>query len=107
MSSFKGVLAKAIADAEKVKAAVAKAASEVDAELPKLEADAPEVEAVANAILPGASQYVALGVSVLESLAGILDAGDAAAEANLVNAGLDTSLISEVKAQLANIKKLV
>lgn len=105
--SFKGVIAKAVADAEKVKAAIAKAASDVDAELPKLEADAPEVEAVADAVLPGTSTYLKLGVSLLESLADILDAGNAAAEANLVNAGLDTSLISEVKAQIANIKKLV
>lgn len=105
--SFKGVIAKAIADAEKVKAAVAKAAADVDAELPKLEADAPEVEAIANAVLPGSSTYINLGVSLLESLAEILDAGNAAAEQNLVNAGLDTSLISAVKAQIANIKKLV
>lgn len=105
--SFKGVIAKIVADAEKVKSAVAKAASEVDAELPKLEADAPEVEAVANAILPGASTYMNLGISVLESLADILDSGNAAAEANLVNAGLDTALIAEIKTQIANLKKLV
>jgi hypothetical protein len=105
--SFKGVIAKIVADAEKVKAAVAKAASEVDAELPKIEADAPEVEALANAIVPGASTYLTLGISTLESLADILDSGNAAAEANLVNAGLDTALIAEIKTQIANIKKLV
>ena len=106
-SSFKGVIAKAIADAEKVKSAVAKAASDVDAELPKLEADAPEVEAVADALLPGTSTYINLGVEVLESLADILNKGDAAAEQNLKNAGLDEALIAAVKAQIANIEKLV
>ncbi len=105
--SFKGVIAKAVADAEKVKAAIAKAASDVDAELPKLEADAPEVEAVADALVPGASTYIGIGVSLLESVADILDKGDAAAEQNLLNAGLDQALIADVKAQIANIKKLV
>jgi hypothetical protein len=106
-TTFKGVIAKAIAEAEKVKAAVAKAASDVDAELPKLEADAPEVEAVADALLPGTSTYINLGVEVLESLADILNKGDAAAEQNLKNAGLDEALIAAVKAQIANIEKLV
>lgn len=105
--SFKGVIAKAVADAEKVKAAIVKAASDIDAELPKIAADAPEVEAVANALVPGASAYIALGLNALEELAGVLDKADAAAEANLLNAGLDTDLIAAIKAQLANIKKLV
>src|ERR1700728_4420359 len=105
--SFKGVIAKAVAAAKKVKADVAKAASDVDGALVKIEEDAPEVEAVADAVVPGASTYVTLGISVLESLADVLNSGNAAAEANLVNAGLNTSLIAEVKAQIANIEKLV
>lgn len=105
--SFKGLIAKAVAAAEKVKADVVKAASDVDGIAIKLEADAPEIEAVADATVPGASVYVNLGVSLLESVADVLNSGSAAAEANLKNAGLDESLIAEVKAQLANIKKLV
>jgi hypothetical protein len=65
------------------------------------------VEAVANAVIPGASTYINIGVSLLESVADILDKGDAAAEQNLLNAGLDQTLIADVKAQIANIKKLV
>jgi hypothetical protein len=105
--SFKGVIAKVVAAAAKVKAAVAEAASDVDGALVKINEDAPEVEAVANAVLPGASSYVTLGISVLESLCDILDSGNAAAEKNLTDAGLDESLIAQVKAQIANIKKLV
>jgi len=105
--SFKGVIAKAVAAAQKIKADVAKAASDVDGALVKITEDAPEVEAIADAVIPGASTYINLGIGVLESLADILNSGNAAAEANLVNAGLDTSLIAEVKAQIANIKKLV
>jgi hypothetical protein len=104
--SFKGVFTKAVADLEKVKSVIAKAAAEVDAELPKIEADAPEVEAVANAIVPGAAAYVSLGLTGLESIADILDKGNAAAEQNLLNAGLDASFIADVKAQIANLKKL-
>jgi hypothetical protein len=104
--SFKGVLVKAEAIFSKVKADVAKAASEVDGVTAKLEADAPEIEAVANAVVPGASGFITLGLSVLEGLADVLDSGNAAAEANLTNAGLDTALIAAVKAQLANIKAL-
>lgn len=105
--SFKGVVAKAVAEAEKLKADIAKAAADVDVAVAKVAADAPEVAAVADAVIPGASTYVDIGVSLLESVADILDKGDAAAEQNLLNAGLDQSLIADVKAQIANIKKLV
>lgn len=105
--SFKGVIAKAVAEAEKLKADIAKAAAAVDVAVEKVAADAPEVEAVANAVIPGASTYIGIGVSLLESVADILDKGDAAAEQNLLNAGLDQTLIADVKAQIANIKKLV
>ena len=105
-NKFQGAIAKAVAASEKVKAEVVKAASEVDGVLVKVEADAPEIEAVANAFVPGASSFVTLGISVLEGLASVLDSGSAAAEQNLLNAGLDSSLVAAVKAQLANIKKL-
>lgn len=105
--SFKGVLVKAIAVAEKIKLDVAKAASEVDGAAVKLQADAPELEAIANAVEPGAGNFVNIGLSLVESVADILDSGNAAAEQNLKDAGLDEALIAAVKAQLANIKKLV
>jgi hypothetical protein len=106
-TSFSGVLAKVVAVADKVKAAVVKAASEVDGAVNKLETDAPQIEAVADAVVPGASTYVNLGLSLLEGVASTLDAGGAAAEQNLKNAGLDESLIAAVKAEIANIKKLL
>jgi hypothetical protein len=106
-SKFKGVLAKALADADKVKRAIAVAAADVDGAVIKLEKDAPVIEAVAEEVIPGAGAFVPLGLSLLEAVAEILNAGDAAAEANLKNAGLDEALITAVKAQLANIAKLV
>jgi hypothetical protein len=105
--SFKGVLVKAEAIAEKVKADVAKAANAVDGVTAKLETDAPEIEAVANALMPGSSNFIALGLSALEALADVLNSGNAAAEQNLKDAGLDEALIAAVKAQIANIAKLV
>lgn len=105
--SFKGVIAKAVTAAEKVKADVIKAASDVDGVAVKLTADAPEIEAVADAAVPGASGYITLGISLLEGIADVFDSGSAAAQQNLLNSGLDTSLIAQVKAEIVNIKKLV
>ncbi|HZW92625.1 MAG TPA: hypothetical protein VFF64_06600 [Candidatus Eremiobacteraceae bacterium] len=105
--SFKGLITKAVADEQKIKADIAKAASAVDGVVVKLEADAPEIEAVANVALPGVGNFVPLGLTLLEGVADILDKGDAVAEKNLTDAGLDSSLLASVKAELANIKKLV
>ena len=105
--SFKTVIAKAVADAEKVKADLAKVANSVEGAAVKLENDAPEIQAVAEAIFPGIAQFVPLGVSCLEGLADVLNSGSAAAQQNLANSGLDIALINAVKAQIANIKKLV
>jgi hypothetical protein len=105
-SKFKGVLTKAEAIAEEVKADVAKAASDVDGAVQKVAADAPEIEALADVVVPGASKFVPLGLTVLEDFAGVLDAGDTAAEQNLLNAGFDSAVIAQVKAAIADIKKL-
>jgi hypothetical protein len=105
--SFKGVIAKALADADKVKAAIAVAAADVDGAVIKLEKDAPVIAAVVEEVIPGAGEFVPLGLSLLEGIAEILNSGDAAAEENLKNAGLDEALIAAVKAQVANIAKLV
>jgi hypothetical protein len=105
--SFKGLIAKAVAAEKVLKADLAKAAADVDGVVNKLEKDAPVIEAVAEEAIPGAAAFVPLGISVLEGIADVLDSGNAAAEQNLKDAGLDEELISAVKAQLANIKKLV
>jgi hypothetical protein len=57
--------------------------------------------------MPGSSNFIALGLSALEALADVLNSGNAAAEQNLKDAGLDEALIAAVKAQIANIAKLV
>jgi hypothetical protein len=106
MSKFSGVIAKAVAVAEKVKADVIKAASDVEGVAVKLSADAPQIEAVVDAAVPGVSKLVPLGIAALEELASLLGGASAAAEQNLVNAGLDTALIADIKAALADIKKL-
>jgi|ERR1700677_2148980 hypothetical protein len=103
--SFKGIAAKLIADWNKAKSEIAKVVADADSATVKLESDAPEIEAVANAAIPGAGTVAATAISVWESIADILDKGDAAAEENLKNAGLDESLIATIKTQSAAIKK--
>jgi hypothetical protein len=105
--TFKGVIVAAVAAEQKLKADLAKVAAEADVVVNKLEADAPTIEAVAEEAIPGIGEFVPLGLSLLEGIAEILNAGNAAAEENLKNAGLDEALIAAVKAQLANIAKLV
>ena len=107
MVTFAGVITKAIGVAEKVKAAVLKAVSEVDGVAAKLAADAPEIVAIAAAVSPSASKYATMGLTAVEQLAGAIDTGGAAAKQNLVNAGLDESFVSSIEAEIANIKKLV
>jgi hypothetical protein len=102
--SFSGVFAKAVADAEKVKAALLKAMTTLDGIVVKVSADAPEIAAVVNAAVPGAGSYITLGVTVLEKIASIVDAGGAAAEQNLKNAGLDETVIAQVKSAVASAK---
>ena len=105
--SFSGVIAKVVAAAEKVKSGLVKAVQDVDGVVVKLAGDAPEIAAVVNAAVPGAGNFVTLGITALEQLASVLDAGGAAAESNLKNAGLDETFIAAIKAEIANIKKLV
>lgn len=106
MASFKGVIAKVVSIAEKVKADIVKAAADVDGVLITVSADAPEVEALVNAAVPGAGNFVQVGVEGLELLAGVLDSGGAAAEKNLSDAGLDAAFIAKVKALIPGLKAL-
>src|ERR1700677_1853792 len=103
--SFKGIAAKLVADWNKTKADLAKVVSDANSVTVKLEADAPEIEAVASAANPLAGTVAATAISIWEKLADILDAGGAAAEDNLKNAELDESLIATIKTQSAAIKK--
>lgn len=96
---------KIVADAEKVKAAFLKAMQEVDSViLPEAEKLKPLIETVAQALVPGSGKVVDLAYSWLESTAKALDAGGAAAEANLANAGLDAAAIAEIKLLIPHLK---
>lgn len=98
-------IAKAEADAAKVKAAILKAVQEVDGVvLPAAEVYEPLAEQVANAITPGGGAAVAASYALLESVAKVIDAGGAAAEQNLLNAGLDTAAIAQAKALIPQLK---
>lgn len=105
MSVFSGVVKDITSAAEKVKAAVLKAVSEIDGVvLPEAKKLQPTVDAIANAVLPGASEYVDYGIALLEDVASALDAGGAAAETNLQNAGLDVAAIQAVKNLIPQLK---
>ena len=89
----------------KVKAGILKAMSEVDGVvLPEAETLEPLLAAVMNAVVPGSGNVAAVAESALVALAKILDAGGAAAESNLANAGMDTSLIADVKGLIPSLK---
>jgi hypothetical protein len=93
------------ADGAKVKAAVLKAVAEVDGviipDAAKLE---PLAAAVAEAVVPGSSAVVTVAENWLLAGAKLIDAGGAAAEANLTNAGLDVALIAQVKSLIPTLK---
>lgn len=79
------------------------------AEIPKIEATATTVETVTAAI----PTYGPLGVTVeqagyavLGELSAVLNAGGAAVEAKLADAGLDINVISTVKAIVASVPGL-
>jgi hypothetical protein len=80
------------------------------ADIPKVEATASTVEAVTAAIPtygPLAVPIEQAGYAVLGELASVLTAGGAAAEAKLADAGLDTNVITTVKALVASIPQFV
>jgi len=104
-SKFSGVLSGIVKKAGKVKTAVIKAVVEIDdVVLPDVEKYEPEVEAVANAIVPGSSEYIQIAVSWAEDCAAALDKGGAAVESNLANAGLDTAAIQALKSLIPTLK---
>jgi hypothetical protein len=104
-SKFSGVLSGIRKDASKVKTAIIKAVAELDSVvLPDVEKYAPEIEAVANVIVPGSATYVQIALSWAEDCAAALDKGGAAVESNLTNAGLDTAAIQALKSLIPTLK---
>ena len=82
-----------------------KAVAEVDGVvLPDAEKLEPFVAALMNAVVPGSGNVAAIAENSLIALAQVLDAGGAAAEANLTNLGLDTTLIGSVKELIPALK---
>lgn len=93
------------ADSVKVKNAILKAVQEVDSVvLPEADKLEPLIAQVAKSIVPGGDVVVNTAYAGLEIIAKLLDAGGAAAEANLANAGLDVAFISQVKTLVPQLK---
>lgn len=103
--TFSGVISDIVSVGTKVKTAVIKAMTEVDdVVLPDVEDLQPLLDGVAEAVAPGSSTYVNIAVKWLEDCASVLDAGGAAAEQNLSNAGLDAAAIASVKGLIPALK---
>jgi hypothetical protein len=105
MSKFSGVIKDLVATGSKVKTAVIKAMTEIDnVILPEAEELSPLLDTVADAVVPGSSTILNIAVAWLEDSASALDAGGAAVEANLKNAGLDVAAIAAVKGLIPQLK---
>ena len=102
------IIAKIEAIGEKVRAGILKGISEVDGVvLPEAEKYEPFVAALMNAVVPGSGNVAQIAENSLIALAKVLDAGGAAAEANLVNLGFDTALIADAKGLIPALKAAV
>jgi hypothetical protein len=107
-SKFSGALKDIVDAGTKVKSAFLKVVQEIDVVIvPDAQKYAPELEALANALVPGSSTIVATGLVALEDLAAAIDKGGAAAKANLLNAGLDSATIAAAEALIPQLKAAV
>jgi len=98
-------IAKAEADAVAVKNAILKAVSELDnVILPEASVLEPAVAQVAGTITPGGAAIVNVAYAWLEACAKVLDSAGAAAEGNFASAGLDSALVTQVKALVPTLK---
>jgi hypothetical protein len=105
MSKFSGAGKWLVAEGAKFKNALVKAMGEVDSVIvPEAEKLQPTLDLVAEAAVPGSSKVVNMGMALLEDTAGVIDAGGAAAESNLANAGLDTAAIAAIKGLIPAFK---
>jgi len=105
MSVFSGVIKDLQTAGSKIKAGFVKLVAETDnVVLPEAEKLQPLLDTVAEATVPGSSTYVDLAIKWLEDSAGVIDAGGAAVEANLANAGYDAAAIAAVKGIIPALK---
>lgn len=80
-----------------VKNAILKAANATPGILNTVEQDAPEIEALVGVVVPGAKALVPAAVTLAESIASVISQGGAAAEQDLLNAGVDQEALNGVK----------
>jgi hypothetical protein len=105
MSTFSGVIKDLHLAGSKMKAGFLKLMAETDNVIvPDAEKLQPLLEIVADATVPGSATYVDLAIKWLEDSAGVIDAGGAAVEANLGNAGYDAAAIAAVKGIIPQLK---
>lgn len=79
-------------------------------DIEKFEPTAERIADVVAKVVPGAEMaptYERAGEAAIASILHILDAGDAAAEKHLLDAGLDQALIDDAKSLLPSIKALI
>lgn len=105
--SFKGVASAIVAGAKKLKSEILKVAGEAPVIIAKIEADAPEVEALTALVFPGAAKIEQLSVGLLEAVAEAVEAAGTAAGANGLSVSFDQALISEIQALLPALKAFI
>lgn len=105
MSVFSGVIKELHIAGATIKAGFLKLVAETDnVIIPDAEKLQPLLDIVAEATVPGSASYVNLAIKWLEDSAGVIDAGGAAVEANLSNAGYDAAAIAAVKGIIPGLK---
>jgi hypothetical protein len=104
--NFKGIAADFVADAKKFKADLLTVAADAPKVIGKIEADAPEIEAVTNLVYPGAAAVEQAGLVVLETIATAVEAAGSAATANGLTVSLDQATLSAVQGVLPTLKAL-
>lgn len=98
LGAVSSILGKAAAIGKAIENGVVKAVQEVDTTIePALELLKPIAEQVANAAAPGSAGLVDVAYAWLEESVAAIDAGGAAAEQHLMNAGLDAAAVAKIK----------
>jgi hypothetical protein len=96
------------AAAEKLKAGFLKVMQETDGiVVPEAEKWEPMAAAMLDAVLPGSGNIAQIAEDSLVALAKVIDAGGAAAEANLGSLGFDQALIASAKQLIPTLKAAV
>lgn len=92
--------------AEAAKKGIILAGEDAEAVGAVLSKDSTQIESLAADLGPKASAITAAGLKAVGQIASALESGGAAAEQNLLNSGLDATLIAAVKAVVPLLKGL-